>query len=725
MKTIIHLISQYAVLGLPFIIFMACNATKETTQNEPMPPVAEKVPYEMTSHGQTRVDNYYWMKLSDVQKNAIQKDEQTQKVLDFLTAENAYLAAKMAHTDDLRADLFEEMKGRIPQKDESVPFRENGYWYYTRYEEGQEYPLHCRKKKSLDAPEEVMLNVNDMAKGYAYFSVVGLNVSEDNNLLAFGVDTVSRRQYTIYIKDLTTNEIIDMPVPLATGGSTWANDNKTLFYTKKDPVTLRSYQIIKHKLGTEPANDPVVFQEDDETFSAFVYKTKSDRFLIIGSNASVTSHYKILDANTPDGNFEDFTAMERGHEYSIDHYKDKFYIITNWDAVNFRLMETSIQKTEKAHWKEKIPHREDVLLQGLEIFKNYMVVNERTNAITKLRIINQPDNSEHYVEFDEAAFTIYPSANMDFDTNILRFGYTSLATPTSTYDYNMETREKTLLKQQEVVGGHDPSDYITERVFATAKDGTEIPMSIIYKKGIDKNGKNPTLIYGYGSYGISMDPAFSSPRLSLLERGFIFAIAHIRGGQEMGRQWYEEGKLSKKKNSFTDFISCSEYLIENKYTSPENLFAQGGSAGGLLMGAVINMRPELYKGVIANVPFVDVITTMEDETIPLTTGEFDEWGNPADKASFDYMMTYSPYDQVKAQDYPNMLVTTGLHDSQVQYWEPAKWVAKLREKKTDNNHLFMYTNMETGHGGASGRFEYLKDVALNYAFVLDLAAKTE
>jgi oligopeptidase B len=704
------------------ILLISCNSEKRETSETINAPVAEKITKELTGN---RIDNYYWMKLSDEQKNAEAKDEQTQKVINYLTAENDYLKTKLKHTEDLQKKVYAEIIGRIKQTDESVPYKDNGYWYYTRYEQGQEYPIYCRKKGTLEAAEEILLNVNEMAKGHDYYSITGLSVSEDNNLLAYAEDSVSRRRYTVYVKDLRSGKLVEEPVPNTEGQVTWANDNKTYFYTKKDSATLRSRWIIKHKVGSSFKNDPIVSEEKDETFYTGIYKTKSKKFLVIWAGSTLTNHYQILDANAPDGKFKEFSARERGLEYSIDHYGNKFYVVTNLDAQNFRLMETPDSKTAKANWKEKIAHRKDTLLQGIEIFKDYLVLSERAQANTLMRIIDQKTGKKHYLDFGEPAYTLYPSTNLDFDTDLLRYRYTSLTTPNSTYDYNMKTRERKLLKQTEVVGGYNPEDFQTERLWATAADGTQIPMSIVYKKGIKKDGNNPTLIYGYGSYGASMDPTFSISRLSLLNRGFVYAIAHIRGGQEMGRQWYEDGKMFKKKNTFTDFIDCSEFLIEEKFTSAEKLFASGGSAGGLLMGAVVNMRPDLYKGVVAAVPFVDVITTMEDESIPLTTGEFDEWGNPENPESYMYMLEYSPYDQVKPQNYPNMLVTTGFHDSQVQYWEPAKWVAKLRELKTDNNTLLLRTNMETGHGGTTGRFKVYEEIAQEYAFMLDLAGIKE
>jgi oligopeptidase B len=702
--------------------FAACNSGKNEGKAELIAPTAEKIADTLTGN---RIDNYYWMKLSDEQKNAVQKDEQTQKVINYLNAENDYLKAELSKTEGLQKKIYNEIIGRIKQTDESVPYKDNGYWYYTRYEEGQEYPIYCRKKGSLEAPEEILLNVNEMAKGHDYYSITGLSVSEDNTLLAYAEDSVSRRRYTVYVKDLRSGKLAETPVPNTEGYVAWANDNKTYFYTKKDSTTLRSRWIIRHKVGSAFTKDEIVSEEKDETFYTGIYKTKSKKFLIIGAGSTLTNHYQILDANSPDGKFKEFSPRERGLEYSIDHYSDKFYVVTNLDAQNFRLMETPDTKTAKANWKEKIAHRKDTLLQGIEIFKDYMVLSERAQANTLMRVIDQKTGKKHYLNFGEPAYTIYPSINLDFDTDLLRYGYTSLTTPNSTYDYNMKTQERKLLKQQEVVGGYNPDEYVTERQWATAHDGTLIPMSIVYKKGMQKNGNNPTLIYGYGSYGASMDPTFSITRLSLLDRGFVYAIAHIRGGQEMGRQWYEDGKMFKKKNTFTDFINCAEFLIEEKITTPEKLFASGGSAGGLLMGAVVNMRPDLFKGVIAKVPFVDVVTTMEDESIPLTTGEFDEWGNPENPESYMYMLDYSPYDQVKPQNYPNMLVTTGFHDSQVQYWEPAKWVAKLRELKTDNNKLLLRTNMETGHGGTTGRFKVYEELAQEFAFIVDLAGIKE
>jgi len=686
----------------------------------PKPPIAKKIPLEMITHNDTRVDDYFWMRLSDEQKNAETPDAQTQDTLDYLNAENDYTKQVLAHTEDFQKKLFDEIVGRIKQDDESVPYADNGYFYLTRFEEGKEHPIYVRKKGNLEATEEIMLDENELAKPFDYYKIAGKSVSPSNQIVAFGEDTVSRRIYTIRFKNLTTGEMLPDVIENTTGGTVWANDNQTVFYTRKDE-SLRSYKIFKHKLGTDPASDQLVFHEADETYGTFIYKTKSKKYLVIGSYATLTQEYKFLNADTPDGEFQLFEPRNRELklEYDINHYHDKWLIRTNLDAQNFRLMECPEFETTRENWKEVIPHREDVLLEDVDLFNDYLVVSERIEGITQLRI--KPwEGEEHYVDFGEKAFMAYTSINMNFDTQILRLGYTSLTTPNSVFDYNMQTKEMQLLKEQEVVGGYDKTEYQSERLFATAKDGTKIPISLVYKKGFEQDGKQPLLLYAYGSYGHSMDPYFSSIRLSLLDRGFAYAIAHIRGGEEMGRHWYENGKLLNKKNTFDDFIDCGDFLIKENYTSSNHLYAMGGSAGGLLMGAIINMRPELWNGVVAAVPFVDVINTMLDETIPLTTGEFDEWGNPKVEKFYHYIKSYSPYDNVEAKNYPSMLITTGYHDSQVQYWEPAKWLAKLRDLKTDQNNLIMHCDMVAGHGGLAGRFEKHKETALEYAFLLDL-----
>lgn len=695
------------------VIFAPIHSQNKTNKmsDKLQPPVAKIIPKTLEKHGDKRIDNYYWL-----------NERENPEVIDYLNKENEYYQKSTAHTKPLQDDLFTEMKSRIKEDDSSVPYFYNGYFYITRYETGKDYPIYSRKKGTLEAQEEILFDCNEMAKGHSYFNLGGLNISEDNKWAAFGVDLVSRRQYTIQIKNLETGEILPVKLENTTGGSTWAGDNKTLFYTRNDLQTLRSDKIYKHTLGTEATADVVVFHEKDDTFGTFVYKEKSKKYLVIGSSSTLTSEYQILEAKNPNGAFRIFQKRTRGLEYSISHFGDSFYIVTNKDkATNFKLMKTPETATSAENWKDLIGHRKDVLLEGIEIFKDYLVVEERSNGLNRIQIRPWNGKGEYYLPFSSETYTAYTTTNVDFDTEILRYGYQSLATPSSIIDFNMRTQEKKVLKEQQVLGGKfDKNNYIEERVWATATDGTKVPISIVYRKGIQKDGNNPLLLYAYGSYGATMDPYFSSTRLSLLDRGFIYAIAHIRGGEDLGREWYENGKLLKKKNTFTDFIDCSKFVIAQKYTSATHLYAEGGSAGGLLMGAIVNMAPELYNGVIAQVPFVDVITTMLDDTIPLTTGEYDEWGNPNEKKYYDYMLSYSPYDQVKAQAYPNMYVSTGLHDSQVQYFEPAKWVAKLRVMKTNDKQLFLDTNMDAGHGGASGRFEALKELAKEFAFLLDL-----
>lgn len=692
-------------------IAISCSKKDERMSETITPPIAAKKDTVLEKHGDKRVDPYFWL-----------NDRENPEVINYLKAENEYYQKMTAHTKDFQKDLFEEMKGRIKEDDESVPYLYNGYYYNTRFEKGKEYPIYTRKKGSLSAPEEILFDCNELAKGHAYFKLVGLNVSLDNKWVTFATDIVGRRIYTLQIKNLESGAIQSEKIENVTGNCVWANDNKSIFYTTQDAQTLRSDKVFKHVLGLDPSKDMMVYYEKDETFNIGVMKTKSKKFLVIGCNSTLTSEYLYLNAETPDGPFKLFQKRVRGLEYNISHYGSDFYIVTNKDkATNFKVMKTPETATSKENWKDLIPHNERVLIEGIEIFKDYLVVEERSNGLNKIRIMPWSGNGEYYLPFEIETYSAEVGTNVDFDTDVLRFGYQSLATPYSIIDFDMKTKTKEIKKEFDVLGGKfDKNNYKEERVWATATDGTQVPISLVYRKEIKKDGKNPLLQYAYGSYGYSMEPQFDSTILSLLDRGFIYAISHIRGGEDMGRQWYEDGKLLKKKNTFTDFIDCSKFLIEQKYTSKEHLYAQGGSAGGLLMGAVVNMAPELYHGVIAQVAFVDVITTMLDETIPLTTGEYDEWGNPNVKKYYDYMKSYSPYDNIKAQDYPNMLVTTGLHDSQVQYWEPAKWVAKLRTMKTDSNLLFLDTNMDAGHGGASGRFESLKELAKEFSFLLDL-----
>ncbi|MEW7278140.1 S9 family peptidase [Aquimarina sp. 2201CG1-2-11] len=704
--------SSHIIFLISLIFATSCKKNNMATLDTKIQtPIADKKPEKLEQHSDVRVDNYFWL-----------NERENPQVIDYLTQENNYNDKITAHTKNFQTSLFEEMKGRIKEDDSSVPYKLNGYWYLTRYEKGKDYPIYSRKKDSLDAEEEILFDCNKEAEGHSYFKLSGINISPDNKLVAFGVDTISRRKYTIRIKNLETGVIYPEVIETTTGGSTWAADSKTLFYTKKDDETLRSDKVYRHILGTEVSDDVEIYNETDDTYNTFVYKTKSKKYLVIGSSSTLTSEYRILKADDPMGEFKVFQPRVRGLEYGIAHYEDSFYVLTNADsATNFKLMKVSEGNTLKENWVDLIPHRKDVLLEDIDIFKDYLVISERSNGLNKINIKRWDGKADYYLPFDNETYTAYVSTNPDFDTKSLRYAYNSLTTPNSVIDFDMETKEKEIKKEQEVLGGKfDKNNYQSERVWATAADGVKVPISLVYRKGIKKDGSNPLLQYGYGSYGSTIDPYFSTVRLSLLDRGFIFAIAHVRGSEYLGRSWYEDGKLFKKKNTFTDFIACSEYLIKESYTSSDHLYAMGGSAGGLLMGAVVNMSPELYNGIVAAVPFVDVVTTMLDDSIPLTTGEYDEWGNPNEKEYYDYMKSYSPYDNVKAQDYPNMLVTTGLHDSQVQYWEPAKWVAKLREMKTDENLLLLHTNMEAGHGGASGRFEALKEVAEEYAFLLDL-----
>ena len=709
------------------LIFAAACKKKSMKNTDAIAPVAEKQPYKLEKHGDERIDNYFWMRLSDEQKNAENKDAQTQKVYDYLNAENKYYEENIGYTDDFQESLFQEMKGRIKEDDQSVPYKDNGYFYITRYEKGNQYPIYSRKKGTLDAEEEILFNVNNEAKGYDYFQLGGLNISTDNKLIAFATDTVSRRQYFLRIKNLETGKIYKDIIENTTGGSVWANDNKTLFYTKKDPVTLRSEKIFKHVLGTDASEDVEVYHEKDDTFGTYVYKTKSDKYIVIGSYSTVSTEYQFLDAATPNGEFKMVQPRERDLEYSLAHFGDDFYILTNKDeARNFKLMKTSVNKPSKENWVDVVPHREDTLLEDVSIFKDYLVLEERNNGLNKVRIKRWDGTKDEYLPFDEETYSATVYTNPDFDTDILRYSYDSMTTPSSIVDYNMKDKTKDVKKEQDVLGGKfKKENYISKRVWVTARDGEKVAVSLVYHKDTKLGKETPLLQYAYGSYGYTIPDGFSTTRLSLLDRGFVYALAHIRGSQYLGRDWYDDGKMLNKKNTFTDFIDCSKYLIENKYTSEDHLYAMGGSAGGLLMGAIVNMNPELYNGIIAAVPFVDVISTMLDDSIPLTTGEYDEWGNPNEEEYYKYIKSYSPYDQVVAKKYPNMLVTTGLHDSQVQYWEPAKWVAKLRELKTDNNLLMLRTNMEAGHGGASGRFDALKETAKDYTFFLALENKLE
>lgn len=677
-------------------------------------PIAATHPYKRQIHGDTVVDNYYWM------IDYFKKGHRSEAVINYLNEENAYTTAMLKDTESFQEDLFLEMKSRIKEKDESVPYFKNGYYYYSRTEEGYQYFKFCRKKGRLDADEELLLDIDNLAEGYAYYTAKGFSISPDNRLLAFSVDTVSRREYTIYIKNLETGEIYPDRIANTEGTAIWGNDNQTLFYTAKNPVTLLSEKIMRHSLGTDVSADVCVYEERDNTNYIAVGKSKNGKYIIISSESTLSSEIWLLDADLPNNDFKVFQPRRKDVLYTIVPLEDRFLILTNDDAINFRVMQCPLNKTGREHWTTFLAHRPDVLVSDIEEFKSFLAIAERKDGLTQLAIYNLSSLEQHYLDFGEVAYTVYPGINVEYNTESLRYGYTSLVTPSSVYEYNMRDRSKVLLKQQEVLGGYDRAAYNTERIYAPARDGVKVPISLVYKEGTKLDGTAPLLQYAYGSYGASMDPSFSSNRLSLLDRGFIYALAHIRGGEEMGRQWYEDGKMMRKMNTFNDFVDCGRHLIEQGYTSPNHLYAQGGSAGGLLMGVVANIAAAQYHGIIAQVPFVDVVNTMLDETIPLTTNEYDEWGNPNESDAYFYMKSYSPYENIEPKEYPNMLVTTGLHDSQVQYFEPAKWVAKLRTVKTGKSVLFLKTDMDYGHGGASGRFDYLKEIALEYAFLFKL-----
>ena len=679
-----------------------------------MAPVSAIYPHLRKLHDDTVQDDYYWM------IDYFKKGEKSQEVIDYLEKENDYTSLMLQDTVDLQENLFQELKSRIKEKDESVPYYKNGYYYYSRTEEGKQYFKFCRKKEALEGEEEVLLDVDQLAEGHAYYTAKGFSVSPDNRLIAFSVDTVSRREYTIFIKNIETGEIYPDQIKNTEGAAIWGNDNQTLFYTAKNPITLLSEKIMRHTLGSDPKADVPVYEEKDNTNYIAVGKSKNGKYIIINSEGTLSSEIWVLNADLPQAEFRVFQPRIHNVLYSIIALYDRFLILTNDEAINFQIMQCPLDRTERSNWHTFIDHRPDVLVSDIEEFKDFLAIAERKNGLTQLAIYDLNSQQQHYLDFGEVAYTVYPGINVEYNSDKLRYGYTSLVTPSSVYEYDMARQKKVLLKQQEILGGYDQTAYITERVFATTRDGIQVPISIVYKKGTKLDGSAPLLQYAYGSYGASMDPTFSSNRLSLLDRGFIYALAHIRGGEEMGRQWYEDGKMMHKMNTFYDFVDCGKYLIEKHYCTAEHLYAQGGSAGGLLMGVIANIAPEQYHGIIAQVPFVDVVNTMLDDTIPLTTNEYDEWGNPNEKETYFYMKAYSPYENIEAKDYPNLLVTTGLHDSQVQYFEPAKWVAKLRATKIGDAVLLLKTDMDYGHGGASGRFDYLKEIALEYAFLFKL-----
>ena len=711
----LRLIKTLAV-GMASIALANCTNQKTSTTEMTKAPIAEKIPHEFTIHGDTRIDNYHWLR---------DMDRKDPKILAYLEAENEYTNEILKPTENLQKELFEEIKGRIKQDDSSVPYFLEGYYYYTRYETGKEYPIYCRKAESLDNPEEVMLNGNELAEGLSYYQIGSYQVSDNNEMIGYSEDTLSRRIYDLKFKKIALGEYLSDVISGTTGNFVWAADNKTIFYTKREETTLRAHKIFKHVLGTDQSEDVEVFYESDETFNVGVGRSKSKKWIYIHSGSTVSDEYQMIEAIKPESKWKLFQPRERDLEYRLAHFENQFYIITNYEAKNFRVMVTAEDQPLKEQWQEVIPHRKDVLLEDIDLFSNHLVLSEKSKGQSSLRVINQTTKEDHYLEFDEEVYTVWAGSNPQFNTEILRISYQSLTTPASVIDYHMNERSMELLKEKEVLGGFNKDDYESKRLWVTARDGAKVPVSMVYKKDIEFSAETPLLLYGYGSYGATMDPYFSPSRLSLLNRGFVFAIAHIRGSQMLGRPWYEDGKMLNKKNTFYDFIDCAKYLVHKQYTSEDHLYAMGGSAGGLLMGAIINMEPNLWNGVIAAVPFVDVVTTMLDESIPLTTGEFDEWGNPKNEEYYHYIKSYSPYDNVEQKDYPHLLVTTGLHDSQVQYWEPAKWVAKLRDLKTDQNMLLLKTNMEYGHGGASGRFEAYKEIAMEYAFLLHLEEESK
>ncbi len=702
------------ILIFGVIFAQSCNSDmKNTSMKKLTPPVAEQKQYQHSIHNDIRMDEYYWL-----------KDKDNPEVIDYLERENDYYEKATSHTVEFQNELFEEMKARIKEDDSSVPYFYNGYWYVSRYEKGKEYPIYTRKRETLDTEEEILFDCNELSKGHEYFRLVGISISPDNTKAAFAIDTVSRRQYTLKVKDLVTGKLLDTSIENTTGGSVWAKDNETLFYTQKDPITLRSEAIYRHNIYAPNNEKNLVYEEEDDTFSVYVMDSKSEDYIFISSYSTLTTEFQYIKSDEPLGDFKYFQKRIRGLEYSISHFEDNFYVFTNADdAENYKIMKTPVNQTERSNWVDFVDHRPQVLLEDLEIFKEYFAITERENGLTKIRIQSWDGLKDFYLPIEGETYSLYASTNVDFNTTKLRYVFNSMTSPSSVREFDMANEEHNILKEQEVLGDFDKNNYTSDRLWATAEDGVKIPISIVHHKETELNSNTPILLYAYGSYGSTIDPNFSTTRLSLLNRGFAFAIAHIRGGEYMGRNWYDDGKLFNKKNTFSDFISSSKFLIEEGMTSSEHLYAYGGSAGGLLMGVILNDAPKIYNGVISAVPFVDVVTTMLDDTIPLTTSEYDEWGNPNDKEYYHYIKSYSPYDNVKVQDYPNILVTTGLHDSQVQYWEPAKWVARLRRLKTDNKQLYLNTNMNAGHSGASGRFDPLHETAKKYSFLLELENK--
>ena len=698
---------------LIFILTFACTEKKIMNQQHEFDAPKPKIKvHQHKIHNDIRIDEFYWLNNPD-----------DPEVIDYLKKENDYYKNSTRHLKSLEDQLFSEMRGRIKEDDSSAPYFSNGYWYITRYEKDKQYPIYTRKKQNLSATEEILFDCNELAKGYDYFKLAGINISPDNKKVVFGVDTLSRRQYTLKVKDLESGELLDINIKNTTGYGVWANDNEHIFYAKKNPKTLRAESIFRQSINQGKDSDKLIYAETDTAFSTFVSKSKSESFIFIGSFSTLTSEYRFIDASKPLDDFKMVQERVEGLEYSVSHFKDNFYIYSNADnANNFKIDVAPISNPSKENWKTFLPHRKDILLEDIDLFKNFWVTTERLNGLTKIFIRNWKDSNKIEIDMNSETYTSYTSTNLEFDTNYLRYVFSSMTQPSQVVQIDMKNLKKEVLKEQIIQGNFDSKNYTSKRIWVESRDGKEIPVSILYKKNIEINSKTPLLLYGYGSYGSTIDPSFSFNIFSLVDRGFIYAIAHIRGSEYLGRSWYDDGKLLKKKNTFYDFIDVSNYLISQNYTSSEHLYAYGGSAGGLLMGFVVNEVPNLYNGVIAAVPFVDIVTTMLDESIPLTTGEFDEWGNPKNKKYYDYIKSYSPYDNIKKQSYPNLLVTAGLHDSQVQYWEPAKWVARLRlkSKKNNNNRIYLDTNMEAGHGGSSGRFNSLVETSKKYAFLIGL-----
>jgi oligopeptidase B len=683
----------------------------DSNDSDPKPPVAPHKPYAVVSPHGTRIDPYYWLR-DDERSNP--------DVLAYLKEENAFRERSMAQLKPLESALYEEIYARLKQDDSTVPYRKNGYWYSTRFEPGKEHPIFVRRKNSLDAPEEILLDANVLAAGHEYYRIGAIDISMDTVWMAYCEDTVGRRQFTLRFKNLESGEILPVAIADVESDFAWANDNRTLLYVEKDPETLLGLYVKKHVLGDDPKNDELVFEQTDKRFYTGVTKSKSDAFIFIHMESTLSSEWRYARADDPQLRFEVFLEHEPDHEYDLEHLGADFIVRSNWQARNFRLARAPIgPHSDRTGWTDVMAHRHDAYIEDFDVFNQFLAVSVRTGGLHKISIHSLAGAPEFFIASDEAAYTTSMSVNLELDTEIVRYAYSSLTTPTTIYDYNVRTREQVLLKRDPVLGSFDPKDYATEFLMAPGRDGTAIPVSLVYRKGFIPNGSSPLLQYGYGAYGLSMDPSFSSARLSLLDRGFVYAIAHVRGGQEMGRAWYDAGRKLHKKNSFYDFMDVTRMLVERGYAAKDKVFAMGGSAGGLAMGAISNMSEGVYRGIVAQVPFVDVVTTMLDETIPLTTNEYDEWGDPKDKEYYDYMLSYSPYDNVSDKPYPAMLVTTGLWDSQVQYYEPAKWVAKLRAMKSDNNRLLLHVEMDAGHGGKSGRFQRYREIAMEYAFLLD------